>query len=81
MRILWDEPKRLDNFAKHGLDFADLDLGFFLEGHARQTRFGRIKVVGRFREQAIAVVIKPLGREAISIISMRRASRAERRQL
>jgi uncharacterized protein len=29
MRILWDEPKRLANLDKHGLDFADLDEAFF----------------------------------------------------
>jgi hypothetical protein len=26
MRILWDEPKRLANIARHGMDFADLVL-------------------------------------------------------
>jgi len=81
MRILWDEPKRLNNIAKHGLDFADLDLSFFLDGYAQPARGRRIKVVGRFRDQAIAVVIMPVGSEAISIVSMRRASRAERRNL
>jgi uncharacterized DUF497 family protein len=25
MKILWDEPKRLANIKKHGLDFADLN--------------------------------------------------------
>ncbi len=29
MRIVWDEPKRLMNIAKHGLDFASLTLEFF----------------------------------------------------
>lgn len=29
MKIVWDEPKRLTNLAKHGLDFADLDTDFF----------------------------------------------------
>jgi uncharacterized protein len=28
MRIVWDEPKRLANLAKHGLDFQELDHGF-----------------------------------------------------
>jgi len=28
VKIVWDEPKRLANLDKHGLDFADLDLGF-----------------------------------------------------
>jgi uncharacterized protein len=30
VKIVWDEPKRLANIAKHGgLDFADLDEEFF----------------------------------------------------
>jgi uncharacterized DUF497 family protein len=29
VNILWDEPKRLANLAKHGLDFADLNETFF----------------------------------------------------
>jgi uncharacterized DUF497 family protein len=31
MKILWDEPKRLANVARHGWDFAGLD-ETFLEG-------------------------------------------------
>jgi uncharacterized DUF497 family protein len=27
--IVWDEPKRQQNLAKHSLDFAELDLSFF----------------------------------------------------
>ena len=29
MEIVWDEPKRLANLDKHGLDFAELDEIFF----------------------------------------------------
>ena len=29
MKIVWDEPKRLANLEKHGLDFADLNEAFF----------------------------------------------------
>jgi uncharacterized DUF497 family protein len=28
MKIVWDEPKRLANLARHGMDFADLDETF-----------------------------------------------------
>jgi uncharacterized DUF497 family protein len=28
MKIVWDEPKRLANLDKHGLDFADLNETF-----------------------------------------------------
>jgi hypothetical protein len=27
--IVWDEPKRLANIARHGMDFVDLDEAFF----------------------------------------------------
>lgn len=29
MEIVWDEPKRLANIAKHGIDFADIGEDFF----------------------------------------------------
>ena len=33
MKIVWDEPKRLANLEKHGLDFADLTEVFFVRGY------------------------------------------------
>jgi uncharacterized DUF497 family protein len=57
MNIAWDEPKRLANLEKHGLDFADLD---------------DIRGV-------VVVVFSRLGREGVSIMSMRPASRNERK--
>jgi uncharacterized DUF497 family protein len=30
MVIVWDEPKRLANLDKHGIDFADIGPAFFL---------------------------------------------------
>ena len=81
MRILWDEPKRLKNLEKHRLDFATLEIGFFETAKVRVAGRGRFKAIGRFGQTAIAVVFGPVGREAISIISMRRASRAERREV
>jgi uncharacterized DUF497 family protein len=29
MKIIWDEPKREANLAKHGMDFAALTVEFF----------------------------------------------------
>jgi hypothetical protein len=81
MQILWDEPKRAQNLEKHGMDFADLDLEFLLGGVVIPARSGRFKVIGRHGLAAITVVFKPTGREALSIISMRPASRSERKQL
>jgi uncharacterized protein len=79
MIIVWDEPKRLQNLAKHGLDFAELDEGFFLDAIVGPAKWGRAIAIGELNERLIvAVVHMPLGREAVSIISMRPASRRER---
>lgn len=79
MIIVWDEPKRQQNLAKHGLDFAELDLTFFINASIRTAKTGRAIAIGEFQGRLIiAVVFLPMGREAISIISMRPASRRER---
>lgn len=79
MKITWDEPKRLSNIAKHGLDFADLDEEFFLAASIVQAKERRLMAIGELHgELIIAVVFAPLGAEAISVISMRRAGKKER---
>jgi uncharacterized protein len=77
MRIVWDEPKRLANLDKHGLDFADLNEAFFedalvLPAHNRRWAGKNIRGV-------IVVVFVKLGLEAVSVIGMRPASRNERK--
>lgn len=80
--ILWDEAKRVSNLSKHGLDFADLTPEFFEGARIFPSHDGRYVGVGEFRgETIIAVVFLPMGAEALSIISMRLASRKERRLL
>lgn len=76
--IVWDEPKRKQNLSKHGLDFADLDEWFFLEAVTVPAKDGRHMAIGRLADGTIAVVYALLGTEAVSIISMRPASRKER---
>jgi uncharacterized protein len=81
MKIVWDEPKRSANLDKHGLDFADLDETFFdnalvLPSHNKSKRWVAIGVTIR---GVIVVVFAQLGREGIGIISMRSASRSERK--
>ncbi len=76
--IVWDEPKRQRNLAKHGLDFADLDEWFFLEAMTVPARQNRLVAIGRLADGTIAVVFALLGSEAVSVISMRPASRKER---
>ena len=79
MAIVWDENKRKDNLAKHDLDFADLDPDFFTDALVVPSYEGRFVAIGEFYGNvAIAVVFLPLGNEAISVISMRPASRKER---
>ncbi|MGL3606357.1 BrnT family toxin [Rhizobium sp. G187] len=79
MIIVWDEPKRQQNLAKHGLDFAELDLTFFMRASIRTAKTGRAIAIGELQGRLIiAVVFLPMGREAISVISMRPASRRER---
>jgi uncharacterized DUF497 family protein len=80
MRLVWDAAKRLTNLAKHGLDFADLDTGFFSEAVLGATDKGRFVASGEWAEITITVVFRPLGAEAISVIPMRPASRKERRR-
>ena len=81
MEIVWDEPKRLANLDKHGLDFADLEETFFDSAVVLPSRnkAHRSVAVGVNDHGVIVVVFARLGREGISIISMRPASRAERK--
>jgi uncharacterized DUF497 family protein len=78
MIILWDEPKRLANLDKHGMDFADLTFDFFLDAITVPARKGRCFALGRLKNGVIAVVFLTLGNEALSVISMRPASKRER---
>ena len=79
MKILWDEPKRLANLSRHGLDFADLDEAFFESSVFVQAKLGRQIAIGRHRSGIILVVFVALGTEGLSVISMRPAGRKERR--
>jgi hypothetical protein len=79
MEILWDEPKRRANLSKHGLDFAELDAVFFEDAVLYPARSPRLRAIGLFGDRMITVIFRPLGNEAISVISMRPASVVERR--
>lgn len=79
MKITWDEPKRIANLEKHGLDFADLDDEFFLSSIIGPAKSSRYKALGRTAGGIVAVIFVTLGSEAVSIISMRPAGRNERR--
>jgi uncharacterized DUF497 family protein len=79
MRITFDEHKRETNIAKHGMDFALLDLAFFENAAIFPARQGRALALGELHgDIVVAVIFKSLGAEAVSVISMRPASRKER---
>jgi uncharacterized protein len=79
MRILWDEPKRLENLRKHGFDFAILDVVFFEDATIIPAKENRLKAVGVLIEKLIVVIFFALGSEGLSVISMRPANKKERR--
>lgn len=79
MKIVWDEPKRITNLQERRLDFADLDMSFFMEAVIMPAKKGRLMAVGLFNGTPHSVIFTSLGTEGISIISFRRASRKERR--
>lgn len=79
MEILYDEAKRQSNIAKHGFDFAELTLEFFIESTIVPVKRGRLMAIGTLSNGIVAVVFAKLGSQGISIISMRKASRKEGR--
>ena len=78
MKIVWDEPKRVANLEKHGLDFTELSLEFFLASVVIPAKDGRSKAIGRLRDGTVVVIFLTLGTEALSVISMRPARKDER---
>lgn len=82
MRIVWDEPKRLANIEKHeGFDFAHIEPEFFLNATILPARTGRLKAVGIFDGKPVTVIFKPLGAQAISLVSFRPAGKIERKAI
>ena len=78
MKIIWDEPKRLANLDKHGMDFADLNERFFDTALVVASYGKRYRAIGVNIRGVISVIFAVYGTEAVSIVSMRRASKAER---
>ena len=79
MVITWDERKRAANIKKHGLDFGNLTPEFFEHATVYPSKQGRFIAIGRIGDAFFAaVVFAPLGGEAVSVISMRPASKKER---
>ena len=87
MLMVWDEPKRETNLQTHGFDFADAR-DRFEWGTAivvasypdPATGNARFNAIGRLDGVLVFMVFAPLGTEAISCISLRRANRKERQR-
>jgi uncharacterized DUF497 family protein len=79
MQITWDPPKCLANLHKHGIDFASLTEEFFADALMLSGKSGRYRAIGKGKIGVIWVVFGTLGLEGISVISMRPASKVERR--
>jgi len=76
---LRDEPKRLANLDKHGLDFADLNETFFDNALVLPSYRKRWRGIGKTIRGVVVVVFVTLGKEAVSVIGMRPASKYERK--
>jgi uncharacterized DUF497 family protein len=79
VKITWDNPKRLANIAKHGLDFATLTEDFFASALVISAKRGRYLAIGKDVNGIISVVFATIGLEGIAVISMRLASKSERK--
>ncbi len=79
MKIVWDEPKRIANLRKHGLDFGDVVFFEWETALIETTHSRRLKAIGYFEDGTAVVIYAELGVEAISIISFRTASDKERK--
>lgn len=78
MKIVRDAPKRQANIEKHRLNSADLNVTFFETGVVGPSHTKRFLAFGRPEGSGvIAVVFRPLGSEAVTVISMRPARRRE----
>ena len=79
MQISFDEPKRLQNLTKHSLDFLDIDIEYFIGSIVVPAKLGRFMTIGVLSGDVIATVFAKLGSQGVSIVSMRQASRKERK--
>ena len=85
MNSEWDETKNRANIRKHGLDFADAEEVFrsvlLVSPDTREDygekRWAGLGVIGR---RTVKVVFAELGSETIRIISLRKATKHERKE-
>lgn len=85
MDFEWDERKNHENIRKHGLDFADaweIFEGPFVIDLDLRTDYGedRWSVIGLLGSRTVVVTFTLRGAQSIRIISLRKASRHERKR-
>ena len=84
-RYEWNEAKNRSNIRKHGFDFADAEeifRGVLLARPDTREDYGEKRWIGigTIRGRTAVVVFAERDPEAIRIISLRKASRGERKQ-
>ena len=83
MLMVWDEPKREINLRTHRLDFVDAREQFqwntarISRSHPGEDGRERFVATGRLDGRLVTLVFSLLGTEAVSVISLRPASRKE----
>jgi uncharacterized DUF497 family protein len=85
MWIDWDDAKRHTNVEAHGLDFPQIlhfrwSTAIFRPTYAGKHGNARFKTTGFLHGDLVTAVFGGLGSEGLSLISLRRASRSERRE-
>jgi uncharacterized DUF497 family protein len=85
MTFEWDETKNRANIRKHGLDFADAEEVFrsvLLVSPDTREDYGekRWDGLGVIGGRTVKVVFAELGSETIRIISLRKATKHERKE-
>lgn len=84
MKFVWDEPKRRGNIELHQMDFEDVyefdwDGAQITPTYPSQTGRQRLIATGWLHGELVTIIISPLGTEGYAVVSMRSASRKERR--
>ena len=84
MVVTWDEAKRRANLKKHGLDFADVErfdweTALVQEDRAMDYGETRWMAIG-WIDQLVVLFFVDISDENIRIISLRKATKAEKRR-
>jgi len=85
MRLEWDEAKNRANIRKHGLDFADAEevfRGVLLAEADTREDYGEKRWVGlgQIGGRTVKIVFSERDPETVRIISLRKATRRERKE-